>query len=100
VMTTKAQQSPSILEKRHGLDETGHSRASQNIGNYAISRTPGFQPSQDDKKWSTSNAEHGAERQEERHTAKRCNEETLPRSFPRRRESMNCFRCGSAGRNL
>jgi hypothetical protein len=39
-----------ILEKRHGLDEASHSRASPKTGNYGISRTPGFLPSQDDKK--------------------------------------------------
>jgi hypothetical protein len=47
VMTTKAQQSPSILEERHGSGETSHSRAGPNIGNYAISRTPGFLPAQE-----------------------------------------------------
>ena len=42
VITTKAQQSLSILEKRHGLDAASHSRASPNMGDNAISRTPGF----------------------------------------------------------
>jgi len=47
VITTQTQQSPSILEKRHGLDEVSHSRASPNMGDNAISRTPGFLPSQE-----------------------------------------------------
>jgi hypothetical protein len=47
VITTQTQQSPSILGKRHGLDEASHSRASPNMGDNAISRTPGFLPSQE-----------------------------------------------------
>jgi hypothetical protein len=47
VITTKTQPSPFILAKRHGLDEASHSRASPNKGDNAISRTPGFLPSQE-----------------------------------------------------
>jgi len=47
VITTKTQQSPFILAKRHGLDEASHSRASPNMGDNAISRTPGFLPLQE-----------------------------------------------------
>jgi hypothetical protein len=47
VIATKAQQPPSVLERRHGFDEASHSRASPNMDNNAISRTPGFLPSQE-----------------------------------------------------
>jgi hypothetical protein len=47
VITTKTQQPSFILEKRHGFDEASHARASTNMGNNAISRTPGFPPSRE-----------------------------------------------------
>jgi hypothetical protein len=47
VITTKTHQPPFIHEKRHGFDEASHSRASSNMGNNAISRTPGFPPSRE-----------------------------------------------------